>query len=140
MPSCPGPGLVLPRPDLFPRALFTSTSFIICLRFIRSLSVLVTPSKNISVISRLVPPAVQVKNKQKPRHLKRKKAEMRSQVSLSVVALLAATVSAHGNLTSPPARLTGPAMVTACGQSAVANVDADPTIPLEDVFNALPSC
>lgn len=31
-------------------------------------------------------------------------------------------------------------MVKACGQSAVDNVLADGTIPLEDVFNALPSC
>ncbi|KAB5540227.1 hypothetical protein GE09DRAFT_1175912 [Coniochaeta sp. 2T2.1] len=60
--------------------------------------------------------------------------------SITAVALLAATVSAHGNVTSPLARLTGPGMVKACGQSAVDNVLADGTIPLEDVFNALPSC
>ncbi|KAH8913040.1 hypothetical protein BR93DRAFT_127018 [Coniochaeta sp. PMI_546] len=60
--------------------------------------------------------------------------------SIVGAAFLAATVSAHGNITSPPARLTGPGMVKACGQSAVDNVLADGTIPLEDVFNALPSC
>jgi hypothetical protein len=65
---------------------------------------------------------------------------MRSQASICATALLVASVSAHGNITSPPARLTGPAMLAACGQTAVSNVDADPTIPLEDVFNTLPGC
>jgi hypothetical protein len=60
--------------------------------------------------------------------------------SIATAVLLAATVSAHGNITSPLARLPGPGMVKACGQSAVNNVLADGTIPLEDVFNVLPSC
>lgn len=51
-----------------------------------------------------------------------------------------AVVAAHGNITFPAARQPGPAMVSACGQEAVNNVLADPTIPLEDVFNAKSTC
>jgi hypothetical protein len=59
---------------------------------------------------------------------------------IGVAAALVATVSAHGNVTSPPARVPGPAMVAACGQTAVDAVLADGTTPLEDVTGALPSC
>ncbi len=68
---------------------------------------------------------------------------MRSSLSTaaaSVAALLAATVSAHGNITFPAARLPGPGKVAACGQQAVDSVLKDGTIPLEDVLGALPSC
>ncbi|OAA65683.1 Chitin-binding, domain 3 [Niveomyces insectorum RCEF 264] len=58
----------------------------------------------------------------------------------AVVSLLAVSVAAHGNITSPAARLTGPAMVAACGQAAVDAVLKDGTIPLEDVTSPLPSC
>jgi len=60
--------------------------------------------------------------------------------SIIAATLLAATVSAHGNITSPPARLPGPGMLAACGQQAVASVQADGTIPLEDVLGALSTC
>ncbi|KAK3935656.1 hypothetical protein QBC46DRAFT_367435 [Diplogelasinospora grovesii] len=60
--------------------------------------------------------------------------------SVLAASAFAAAVSAHGNITSPPARLTGPAMVQACGQSAVNDVLKDGTTPLEDVLNPLPSC
>ena len=60
--------------------------------------------------------------------------------SIGVATLLAATVSAHGNVTSPPARLPGPAMVQACGQTATGAVMADGTTPLEDVKDPLASC
>ncbi|KAI6360626.1 hypothetical protein MCOR25_006711 [Pyricularia grisea] len=59
---------------------------------------------------------------------------------LAVVSALVATVIAHGNLTSPPARLTGPAMVKACGQTGVSAIEADGTIPLEDVEVTGASC
>ncbi|KIH92895.1 hypothetical protein SPBR_03243 [Sporothrix brasiliensis 5110] len=52
-----------------------------------------------------------------------------------VVSLFAASAAAHGNITSPPARLTGPGMVAACGQTAVDAVLKDGTIPLEDVLS-----
>ncbi|KAI0469962.1 hypothetical protein GGR56DRAFT_661372 [Xylariaceae sp. FL0804] len=60
--------------------------------------------------------------------------------STIVASALVALAAAHGNITSPPARLTGPGMVKACGQQAVSNVLADGTIPLEDVFGALSTC
>lgn len=44
-----------------------------------------------------------------------------------------AAVSAHGNLTSPPARQAGAAMAALCGQTAVDTVNSDPTIPIEDL-------
>ncbi|KAK4191919.1 hypothetical protein QBC35DRAFT_257760 [Podospora australis] len=53
---------------------------------------------------------------------------------------LVATVSAHGNITSPPARLPGPAMVEACGQAAVDSILADGGLPIESVVNPLDSC
>lgn len=46
---------------------------------------------------------------------------------------LAAGVSAHGNITSPPARQPGAAMAALCGQTAVDTVNSDPTIPIEDL-------
>ncbi|KAL1836022.1 hypothetical protein VTK73DRAFT_5227 [Phialemonium thermophilum] len=60
--------------------------------------------------------------------------------SFVAAAWLAATASAHGNVTSPPARLPGPGMVQACGQPAVDAVLQDGTLPLEDVLDVLPSC
>ncbi len=59
---------------------------------------------------------------------------------MGAFALLTAGVSAHGNITSPPARLPGPAMQAACGAQAVSNVLADGTIPLEDVLGTTPAC
>lgn len=46
---------------------------------------------------------------------------------------LATTILAHGNITSPAARLPGPAMAAACGMPAVKSVLEDGTTPLEDV-------
>lgn len=59
---------------------------------------------------------------------------------LLVAATAAGMVSAHGNITSPPARLPGPAMVQACGQDAVDKVLQDGTIPLESLLPASASC
>ncbi|KAK3389834.1 hypothetical protein B0H63DRAFT_104712 [Podospora didyma] len=59
---------------------------------------------------------------------------------LLAVAALAATVSAHGNITSPPGRLPGAAMAKACGQAAVNSILSDGTIPLESVSSPLASC
>ncbi|KAK4454448.1 hypothetical protein QBC34DRAFT_159882 [Podospora aff. communis PSN243] len=59
---------------------------------------------------------------------------------LTLAALAAATVSAHGNITFPPARLPGPAMLAACGQAAVDTVLSDGTIALEEVIPASPQC
>ncbi|KAK0641492.1 hypothetical protein B0T16DRAFT_215154 [Cercophora newfieldiana] len=53
---------------------------------------------------------------------------------------LAVMVSAHGNITWPPARLPGPAMLAACGQAAVNTVLGDGTIALEEVKPSSPSC
>ncbi|KAK0746754.1 hypothetical protein B0T18DRAFT_308912, partial [Schizothecium vesticola] len=53
---------------------------------------------------------------------------------------LAATASAHGNITFPAARLPGPAMVALCGQPAVDTVLSDGTIALEEVTPASPAC
>ncbi|ERT01434.1 uncharacterized protein SPSK_07972 [Sporothrix schenckii 1099-18] len=58
----------------------------------------------------------------------------------AVVSLFAASAAAHGNITSPPARLTGPGMVAACGQTAVDAVLKDGTIPLEDVLSPAAGC
>jgi hypothetical protein len=58
----------------------------------------------------------------------------------AVAAIFVTSVFAHGNITSPPARLPGPAMKAACGQGAVAAVMADPTTPLEDVPVTGASC
>ncbi|KAH8841225.1 hypothetical protein MCOR01_007895 [Pyricularia oryzae] len=52
---------------------------------------------------------------------------------LAIVSALVATVLAHGNITVPPCRLAGAAMAKACGQAGVSAVQADGTIPLEDV-------
>jgi len=64
---------------------------------------------------------------------------MRSSAAAAAL-VAAATVSAHGNITSPPARLPGPGMAAACGSQAVAAVEADGTIPLEDVTGTTSSC
>ncbi|KAK4466200.1 hypothetical protein QBC42DRAFT_293563 [Cladorrhinum samala] len=64
---------------------------------------------------------------------------MAKSMILSALAL-AATVSAHGNITSPPARLPGQAMVAACGQAAVDSVLRDGTLPIESVVNPAASC
>ncbi|KAK2043904.1 hypothetical protein LZ31DRAFT_467368 [Colletotrichum somersetense] len=58
----------------------------------------------------------------------------------AATALLAAMVSAHGNIVSPPARAAGAAMAAACGQASVKAVTADPTIPLEDLVNPPATC
>lgn len=60
--------------------------------------------------------------------------------SIVSASLFAAAVSAHGNITSPPARQAGAAMAAVCGQDAVDTVNADPTIPLEDVTAASAQC
>lgn len=59
---------------------------------------------------------------------------------LAVAALAATSVSAHGNITWPPARLPGPAMLAACGQDAVNTVLGDGTIALEEVRPASNRC
>ncbi|KAG8164907.1 hypothetical protein KVR01_005182 [Diaporthe batatas] len=60
--------------------------------------------------------------------------------SIVSASLFAAAVSAHGNITSPPARQAGAAMAAVCGQDAVDTVNSDPTIPLEDVTAATTQC
>ncbi|KAM0332074.1 hypothetical protein ACHAQA_002343 [Verticillium albo-atrum] len=55
-------------------------------------------------------------------------------------AILATTISAHGNLVTPPPRVPGPAMVAACGQQNVNSVLADPGIPLENFRNTPATC
>ncbi|KAM0283118.1 hypothetical protein ACHAQH_002598 [Verticillium albo-atrum] len=55
-------------------------------------------------------------------------------------AILATTISAHGNLVTPPPRVPGPAMVAACGQQNVDSVLADPGIPLENFRNTPATC
>jgi hypothetical protein len=47
-----------------------------------------------------------------------------------VSALFSATAIAHGNITSPPARLPGAAMAQACGADAVSFIEGDGTAPL----------
>lgn len=57
------------------------------------------------------------------------------------ITLFAAAALAHGNITSPPARLPGPAMTKACGLAAVAALTADGTGPLENIpSNGSPNC
>lgn len=60
--------------------------------------------------------------------------------SIVSASLFAAAVSAHGNITSPPARQAGAAMAAVCGQDAVDTINADPTIPLEDVTAGSTQC
>lgn len=60
--------------------------------------------------------------------------------SIAVASFFAAAASAHGNITSPPARQAGVAMATLCGQTAVDNVNADPTIPIEDLGTTNAGC
>ncbi|KAF2709008.1 hypothetical protein K504DRAFT_381023 [Pleomassaria siparia CBS 279.74] len=56
-------------------------------------------------------------------------------------ALFAATVLAHGNITSPPARQPGPNMAKVCGSAAVSAILADGTGPLENIpSNGNPNC
>ncbi|KAK0627297.1 hypothetical protein B0T14DRAFT_412445, partial [Immersiella caudata] len=59
---------------------------------------------------------------------------------LGLTALAVTSVSAHGNITFPPARLPGPAMLAACGQAAVDTVLGDGTIALEEVKPASAAC
>jgi hypothetical protein len=59
-------------------------------------------------------------------------AKMKFSHSAAILAL-ATTILAHGNITSPAARLPGPAMAKACGAPAVKSVVEDGTTPLEDV-------
>lgn len=65
---------------------------------------------------------------------------MHSKTVLSATALLVAGVAAHGNITSPAARLPGPAMEAACGAQAISTVEADPTTPLENLSTAPSTC
>ncbi|KAF3014268.1 hypothetical protein E8E14_011111 [Neopestalotiopsis sp. 37M] len=65
---------------------------------------------------------------------------MQSTSIVYAAALLVMGASAHGNITSPPARLPGAAMAAACGAQAVASVEADGTIPLESVSAASAAC
>jgi len=60
----------------------------------------------------------------------------------ATTALLITSALAHGNITSPAARLPGSAMRAACGAGAFAAVMADGTTPLEDVPTtaATPKC
>ncbi|KAL1871897.1 hypothetical protein Daus18300_004531 [Diaporthe australafricana] len=60
--------------------------------------------------------------------------------SIVSASLFAAAVSAHGNITSPPARQAGAAMAAVCGQTAVDTINTDPTIPLEDVTAGSTEC
>lgn len=60
--------------------------------------------------------------------------------SIVSASLFAAAVSAHGNITFPPARQAGAAMAAVCGQTAVDTINADPTIPLEDVTAGSTQC
>ena len=60
--------------------------------------------------------------------------------TLATLFLLVASVSAHGNITSPLGRLSGPAMAAACGQAAVDAVTADGTIPLENITPETANC
>ncbi|WYZ35040.1 hypothetical protein EsH8_I_001316 [Colletotrichum jinshuiense] len=64
---------------------------------------------------------------------------MRSSIT-AATALLAAMVSAHGNIVSPVARQPGAAMAAACGQDNVKAVMADPGLPLEDLLNTPAAC
>ncbi|TLS24251.1 hypothetical protein PpBr36_08911 [Pyricularia pennisetigena] len=59
---------------------------------------------------------------------------------LAVVSTIVATVLAHGNITSPPARIAGAAMAKACGQAAVSTVVADGTTPIENVKGTGANC
>ncbi|KAH7630127.1 hypothetical protein B0T09DRAFT_142627 [Sordaria sp. MPI-SDFR-AT-0083] len=64
-----------------------------------------------------------------------------SALVLLAVSLFTPAASAHGEITSPPARLPGPAMAQACGQQAVNAVLADSTMPIESVpFSSSSSC
>ncbi|KAJ4414717.1 hypothetical protein N0V82_007769 [Gnomoniopsis sp. IMI 355080] len=60
--------------------------------------------------------------------------------SVAAVSAFVAAASAHGNITSPAARQAGVAMATVCGQTAVDNVNADPTIPIEDLGTVDTGC
>lgn len=52
--------------------------------------------------------------------------------SILLASAFIAAVSAHGNITSPPARQAGATMAALCGQAAVDMVNTDATIPIED--------
>lgn len=60
--------------------------------------------------------------------------------SIVAASVFVAAVAAHGNITSPPARQAGVAMASICGQTAVTNVNADPTIPIEDLGTINAGC
>lgn len=60
--------------------------------------------------------------------------------SVAAISAFVAAASAHGNITSPAARQAGVAMAAACGQTAVDNVNADPTIPIEDLGTVDSGC
>lgn len=75
-----------------------------------------------------------------PQHDKITMKTTMTSTATAVISLFAASVAAHGNITFPPARLTGPGMVAACGQAAVDAVLKDGTIPLEDVTSPAAGC
>lgn len=58
----------------------------------------------------------------------------------AALSLFAGICYGHGNITSPPARQAGAAMTAICGQTAVANVNSDPTIPIEDLGTVNAGC
>lgn len=60
--------------------------------------------------------------------------------SALVAPFFVAAVSAHGNITSPPARQAGAAMAALCGEAAVTKVNADPTRPIEDLGTVNAGC
>lgn len=60
--------------------------------------------------------------------------------SALVASFFVAAVSAHGNITSPPARQAGATMAAVCGQEAVAAVNSDPTIPIENLGTVNAGC
>ncbi|KAJ0162081.1 hypothetical protein CTA2_5142 [Colletotrichum tanaceti] len=64
---------------------------------------------------------------------------MRASVTCAT-ALLAAMVSAHGNIVNPPARGPGAAMSAACGEANVQAVTKDPTIPIENLTSPPATC
>ncbi|KAF1828348.1 hypothetical protein BDW02DRAFT_574946 [Decorospora gaudefroyi] len=61
--------------------------------------------------------------------------------TILALSLFTTTILAHGNITSPPARLPGPSMSSICGPAAVAAINADGTGPLENIpSNGSPAC
>lgn len=59
---------------------------------------------------------------------------------VAIASFFAVAASAHGNITSPPARVAGSAMAQLCGANAVAAVEADGTISVEDLGTVGADC